>query len=125
MGTGLGTFGPLAPNSEYAGGPMAMVHAHNDYLEYLSELGVIGFLLLFGGVLIIIIASFITWRKRKNPEIRGLALGGIISLVCILIHSISDFNLHIPANMVLFSVVLPLTLVSAFYKRASIPLNNK
>src|SRR4030042_3475462 len=102
-----------------------MVHAHNDYLEYLSEVGSIGFLLFFGGFLFIVIISFLTWRERRHPEVKGLALGGIISLVCILTHSITDFNLHIPANMVLFSVVLPLTLVTAFYKRGTSSLNNK
>lgn len=125
MGTGLGTFGALAPNLERGSGPVAIVHAHNDYLEYLSELGSVGFLLLFGGIFLMVVISFITWRKRRHPEVKGLALGGIISLICILTHSITDFNLQVPANMVLFSVVLPLTLVTAFYKRGAIPLNNK
>jgi len=125
MGTGLGTFGALAPVLERESVPRAIVHAHNDYLEYLSELGSIGFLLLFGGIFLMVVSSFVTWRKRRHPEVKGLALGGIISLICILTHSITDFNLHIPANMVLFSVVLPMTLVSAFYKRGSVHLNNK
>ena len=125
MGTGLGTFGALTPILERESVPRAIVHTHNDYLEYLSELGSIGFLLLFGGILFMVIISFFTWRKRRHPEVKGLTLGGIISLVCILTHSITDFNLHIPANMVLFSVVLPLTLATAFYKRGAGPLNNK
>jgi hypothetical protein len=40
-----------------------------------------------------------------------------VAIICILIHSITDFNLQIPANMMLFSVVLSLTIVTAFYKR--------
>ena len=125
MGTGLGTFGALTPILERESVPRAIVHAHNDYLEYLSELGLIGFLLFFGGIFYIVVVSFITWRKRRHREVKGLALGGVISLICILTHSLTDFNLQIPANMVLFSVVLPLTLVTAFYMRGSIPLNNK
>jgi O-antigen ligase len=125
MGTGLGTFGALAPNLERGSSLHAIVHAHNDYLEYLSELGSIGFLLFFGGILFMVVISFMTWRKRRHPEVKGLALGGIVSLICMLTHSITDFNLHIPANMVLFSVVLPLTLVTAFYKRGPIPLEKK
>jgi O-antigen ligase len=125
MGTGLGTFGALAPNLERAPGLMAIVHAHNDYLEYLSELGSIGFVLLFGSIFFMVIIAFIIWRKRRHPDVKGLALGGIISLICILTHSLTDFNLHIPANMVLFSVVLPLTLVVAFYKREVVPTEKK
>jgi O-antigen ligase len=119
FGTGLGTFGALYPAMANGDGPMALVHAHNDYLEYLSELGLIGFLLFLGGILFLAVLSFSVWRTRKHPEIKGLALGGIISLIAIFVHSLTDFNLHIPANMVLFSVILPLTVIMAFYKRGA------
>jgi O-antigen ligase len=121
FGTGLGTFGPLYPNMEDEAGPVALVHAHNDYLEYLSELGLVGFSLLLGGILFIGVVSFLVWRVRRHPEVKGLALGGIVSLLAILIHSVTDFNLHIPANMVLFSAVLTMTMAIAFYKRGAVP----
>ena len=91
-------------------------HAHNDYLEYLTELGILGFIMLFGGIFILLVKSFIIWRKRKYPEVKSLALSGIVSIVCILLHGITDFNFHIPANMLLFSVILCLTIVTATYK---------
>jgi len=120
FGTGLGTFGALYPPMEGGEeGPMALVHAHNDYLEYLSELGAIGFSLLVGGILFMGVVSFLVWRTRRHPEVKGLALGGIIAIINILIHSLTDFNLHIPANMVLFAVLLPLTMVITFYKRGA------
>lgn len=119
FGTGLGTFGALYPPMEGGEGPVALVHAHNDYLEYLSELGALGFSLLLGGILFMVVVSFLIWRKRRHPEVKGLALGGIVALINILIHSLTDFNLHIPANMVLFAVLLPLTMVIAFYKRGA------
>lgn len=121
FGTGLGTFGALYPAMGSEAGPVSLVHAHNDYLEYLSELGLVGFSLLLGGILFVSVQAFLSWRTRKHSEAKGLALGALISIICILIHSLTDFNLHIPANMVLFSVILPLTLVLARYKRASIP----
>jgi O-antigen ligase len=124
-GTGLGTFGVLYPDMDTPSGPVALVHAHNDYLEYLSELGLIGFALLLGAIAAMMIFAFRAWRARRHPEVKGLAMGGIVSLLCILIHSLTDFNLHIPANMVLFSVVLPLTMVVAFYKRAAAPQEKK
>jgi len=117
FGSGLGTFPSLYPDFDGEEGPLRLAHAHNDYLEFLSELGIVGMILLLGGVLFIIIKSFLTWRTRKHPEVKGLALGGIVATLCILVHSITDFNLHIPANILLFSVVLSLTLVTSFYKR--------
>lgn len=119
FGTGLGTFASVYPvyaTVKFEG--MVLVHAHNDYLEYLSELGLVGFLLLAGLVLYIALDSFLTWSKRRNPEIKGLAMGGIISVFIILIHSLTDFNLHIPANTLLFSVVLALTYAIVYHRKS-------
>jgi len=117
FGTGLGTFASIYPAYDESGKSVRYSHAHNDYLEYLSELGVVGLILLLGGLVFIVVSSFLIWRVRRHPEVKGLALGGIVAVVAILIHSITDFNLHIPANMVLFTVILALILVTAFYKR--------
>ena len=125
FGTGLGTFPSLYPDMEEGGRLVRIGHAHNDYLEYLSELGLIGMILLLGGILYMVINSFLVWRERKHPEMKGLALGGIISIICIMLHSITDFNLHIPANMLLFSVVLSLTVTAAFYKKRDTKVTQK
>jgi O-antigen ligase len=112
FGSGLGTFPSIYPQFETDGTLWHVFHAHNDYLEYLAELGILGFCLLMGGIAIMFISSFLVWRFRRNTESKGLALGGIVSIICILVHSFTDFNLHIPANMLLFSVVLSLTSVA-------------
>jgi len=118
FGTGLGTFASTYPAYEKRGGPeMFLAHAHNDYLEYLSELGVVGTALLLGGVLFLAIRAFLVWRERRNPELKGLALGGIVSLAGMGVHTFTDFNLHIPANLLLFTVVLSLTFVAAYHKK--------
>jgi O-antigen ligase len=118
LGTGLGTFASVYPAYEESSLSGHLSHAHNDYLEYLSELGVVGMILLSGGIAFMVVSSFLIWRVRRHPEVKGLAMGSIVAIVVILIHSIADFNLHIPANMVLFTVVLSMTAVTAFYKRS-------
>ena len=119
FGTGLGTFASAYNAYEKRGGSeMRLVHAHNDYLEYVAEVGVLGALILLGGILYLAIQAFLAWRNRRNTEARGLALGGIVSLAGIGLHTLTDFNLHIPANMVLFTVVLCLTLVMATYRKS-------
>jgi O-antigen ligase len=117
FGSGLGTFTSLYPAYEQVKMQARYSHAHNDYLQYFSELGIVGMILLLGGILFILVTCFLAWRERRRAEVKGLGLGGIIAVVAILIHSITDFNLQIPANMLLFSVVLSLTLVIVFYKR--------
>lgn len=118
FGTGLGTFVSVYPAYEKrAGAEMLLVHAHNDWLEYVTELGLVGSLFLLGGVLFIVARSYLAWRGRRDPEARGLALGGLVSLLGAGVHALTDFNLHIPANMLLFTVVLSLTLVMAYHRK--------
>jgi O-antigen ligase len=118
MGTGLGTFAEVYPAYEKVGIKGTLDHAHNDYLEYLSELGLLGMGLLLGGILLIALKSFSMWKKRNNPEIKGMGMGGLIALILMAIHSVSDFNLQIPANMLLFSIILSLTIVVVHHGKA-------
>ncbi|MGB8953462.1 MAG: O-antigen ligase family protein, partial [Candidatus Aminicenantales bacterium] len=118
LGTGLGTFAAVYPAYEKVGVEGLLLHAHNDFLEYFSELGLLGFFLLSGLVLFLLVNSFLVWKKRRYPEAREMALGCIIASTVMLIHSFTDFNLHIPANMLLFSVVLSLAYVTVYYRKS-------
>ncbi len=117
FGTGLGTFALTYEAYETLGLQGMFDHAHNDYLEYLSELGVVGFGILFAAILYIFIDSFLVWIKRRNVEARSLAMGGLVSTAIILLHSLTDFNLHIPATMFLFAVILGLTWSTVHYRK--------
>lgn len=119
FGTGLGAYASAYGAYEKASSnEMELRHAHNDYLEALAELGVVGTVLLLGIVLYLAVQAFLVWRDRRNAQARGLALGGIISLAGAGVHAMTDFNLHVTANAVLFTVVLGLTLVMATYRKA-------
>lgn len=97
-GCGLGAFeyGFYRFNSNL---PMQTVDfAHNDYLQILAELGFVGALLfaasaasIFGRLL------FILRRIPTSPDWE-LATGLAVSLFAIGFHSLTDFNLYIPAN---------------------------
>jgi len=114
VGTGLGSFSSVYPAYAKTRTYALLGHAHNDYFEYMSELGFVGILFLFGGVIFIISKTMLTWYKRRDAEVKGLVLGGMISIFIIGIHSFTDFNLHIPANKLLFTVILTLTYVTAY-----------
>ena len=119
LGTGLGTFGYVYPAFETAPSVSegVLLHAHNDYLEFQSELGIVGMFFFGGAVFLLILKGFLMWRSRINPEMKGLAMGGFVSLFLILFHSLTDFNLQIPANRLLFAIVLGLTLVMSYHGR--------
>lgn len=119
FGTGLGTFASAyGAHEKTSSTDLQLIHAHNDYLEYIAELGLAGAILLIGIVLYLAVSAYLAWRQRRNAQARALALGGIVSLAGIGLHAVTDFNLHIPANMVLFTVVLCLTLVMAYYRKS-------
>jgi RsiW-degrading membrane proteinase PrsW (M82 family) len=50
------------------------------------------------------------FHKLNNPSrlVRGITIGAMAGITAILVHSIGDFNLHIPANALLFSVLAAL-----------------
>lgn len=118
FGTGLGTFASAYDAYEKPSvSELRLVHAHNDYLEYAAETGLVGAALLLGTIFYIVLSAYLVWRERRYAEARALALGGIVSIAGMGLHALTDFNLHIPANMVLFVVVLCLTLVMAHYQK--------
>jgi len=108
FGSGLGTFATLYPLTEADGELIKTSHAHNDYLEFLSELGIIGMSLLVGAIAFMFVFCLSQWRKEENPLRRGLGFGGIVSVLALSLHGFTDFNLQIPSNILLFSVVLSL-----------------
>jgi O-antigen ligase len=101
-GTGLGTYLYAYPMYEKKYSGDLLDHAHNDYLELLAEGGIVA-----GGLMIVVafgalIWLFARWAKRNDHLVRGVGLGCLVGIASILIHSLTDFNLHITANAVLF-----------------------
>ncbi|MEW5979415.1 MAG: O-antigen ligase family protein [Acidobacteriota bacterium] len=122
LGTGLGTYReaivPYRTARDYmpvAGllQPGRWEYAHNDYLQLVVECGLLGALLLFWAAV-----SLLKWLWRRISglarwEDRVLAWSLLSSLLAMLVHSVVDFNLHIPANALLFSLILGLCIVLA------------
>ncbi|MCB1704400.1 MAG: O-antigen ligase family protein [Halioglobus sp.] len=107
LGTGADSFfqsyvygGYMSPDSLY------YRHAENDYLEIGSGFGFIGFALLGTAVLTSLWQSFKAQRQRHSRLLQGLGLASAMGITSILIHSFTDFNLHIPANSLWFVVLL-------------------
>jgi len=83
-------------------------HAHEDYLEILAEVGIIGFSLLALVVLLSMWAAFMALLRRRDKLMQGMAFASLMATIALLIHSTVDFNLHIPANAATFMVILAL-----------------
>jgi O-antigen ligase len=102
LGWGLGNFSTVYPQFRTFYTNFLIDHAHNDYLELLTETGIAGFAVLTWFLVSVYRAGLKkirTWPGDLNAQIAMAALVGISG---ILVHSSVDFNLHIPANMALF-----------------------
>ena len=80
-----------------------MEMAHNDYLQYLAELGMVGFALLVATGLSVLIPLGRGIVRESDDGRRLLLVGCAGSLVAIGVHSLADFNLHIQANAMILA----------------------
>jgi O-antigen ligase len=108
LGIGLGSLGVAITQVQTVYLSLLIDHAHNDYLEFIAELGLPGALLLFASVFWIFCRDIQALYRRGRNLPKALALGSAGSLIDIFSHSLTDFNLHIPANALVFTVVLGL-----------------
>ncbi|WP_218673815.1 O-antigen ligase family protein [Candidatus Entotheonella palauensis] len=107
-GIGLSAYPVVFPRYQTAELNGHFLQAHNDLLQLIAETGWIGGSLLVG--LLVLIGGGIVrgWQRRRDPFIRGMIPAGLSALVAMTLHALVDFNFHIPANAVLFTVVLAL-----------------
>ena len=103
-GIGPGVFKSAFTQYQPPGLRVHFFMAHNDYLHFISETG----LLLIPVIIWMIIALYRKgFKKLKSPSrlVRATTLGALSGITAILFHSIVDFNLHIPANAITFVVL--------------------
>jgi O-antigen ligase len=101
-GTGLGTLQTVFPAYETNYDGKVVNHTHNDYLEGLAETGIAG---AFCAACFLGVLFFVSLRQllqRDKPFAAALHLSGLVGCSGFLVHSLVDFNLHIPANALLF-----------------------
>jgi O-antigen ligase/tetratricopeptide (TPR) repeat protein len=101
-GTGFGSFITIYPLYRTLPTKGLVDHAHNDYIELLTDGGIIGFLIVLWFVLTVFYTSFRVFLKRRELYSVYLFIGSAAGLISILLHSVTDFNLHIGANGLYF-----------------------
>ncbi|MBI1353834.1 MAG: hypothetical protein GC160_05770 [Acidobacteria bacterium] len=106
VGCGLGAYGS-AFVAYRASSPMFQIpYAHNDFLQYLGELGVVGFAIGFVPIVILWVRLLRRFERERDANVRCMALGCLVSMHSLALHSLVDFNLYIPANALIFAWVL-------------------
>jgi len=111
-GSGLGSFYSVFPRYRKEDVKGFYDHAHNDYLEFISDTGVPGLFLLSSIVGMSIYVALMAQYRRRDPLMRGISFAAIMSICAMLIHSTVDFNLQIPANAATFMLILSMAWIS-------------
>jgi O-antigen ligase len=104
VGWGLRTFPVVYPQFRSFYTNFFVNEAHNDYLQLLAEMGLLGFGCMVWFLIVLYRAAL---RKIGNwtSDVSGAAtLACMLGTTGILVHSLLDFNLQITANAALFYV---------------------
>jgi O-antigen ligase len=131
FGTGSGTYlyyGRQFRNPELQ---TDSVYVHNDYLQLMAEYGLAG-----GALFLVFLGSHLAngWKNFRRLALKRVAvssrllsnamalqLGAIAAVVAYMIHSFLDFNLHIPANVLLLAFAFGVLANAGAQHQAELP----
>jgi O-antigen ligase len=107
IGTGLGAFSVVYTGYDSRNGMYRLEQVHNDYLQVLSDGGIVGGVIGLFFVVSLFRMGFAR-RESRDEFRRGVATGALAGCFAVLIHSFFDFTLHTTANALLFLVLAAL-----------------
>ncbi|HEV2801788.1 MAG TPA: O-antigen ligase family protein [Pyrinomonadaceae bacterium] len=107
LGAGLGAFSVAYTQHDVLNGATRLEQAHNDYLQILSDAGIVGGLL---GLFFIVLLFRYGFSRFNSPDKfrRGVAAGALAGCFAVLVHSFFEFSLHMTSNALLFLVLAAL-----------------
>ena len=118
VGAGLGAFPSVYPRYDSRNGAFRLEQVHNDYLQILSDGGVVGAIL--GLIFVVLLFRMGFARRESRDEYRsGVALGALAGCFAVLVHSFFDFTLHTTANALLFLVLAALATMNGRVQQAT------
>lgn len=101
-GTGLGTIVAVFPQYDRLYDGKVVDHVHNDYVEWLAETGLLGGLCGIAFLWLLYRGAQASFEAEQGHFSRAMHVGAIAAVSGLLLHSLVDFNLHVPSNTLLF-----------------------
>jgi O-antigen ligase len=120
LGIGLGAFSVVYTGYDSRNGLFRLEQAHNDYLQVLSDGGIVGAAL---GLFFVISLFRLGFARRESHDDfrRGVATGALAGCFAVLVHSFFDFTLHTPSNALLFLILAGLATMNGRVENAPTP----
>lgn len=101
-GTGVGSLIAVYPRYETLYDGKIVDHIHNDYMELLAETGILGAFCGLAFLWLLFRQARTCFAAEQGHFSRAIHAGAITAVCGLLLHSLVDFNLHIPSNALLF-----------------------
>ncbi len=113
VGTGMGSFETIYPAYQSFPSDLVFDHAHNDFAEALAETGLVGASLIVWALVVFFRLALRDLPERLGQRREWIRVGAFLGCCGLLVHSLFDFNLHIPANAVWFAACAAVALFPA------------
>lgn len=104
FGTGPGTFSTIFTQYQPPGMLKRIFMAHNDYLQFTAETGLL-MVFVMTWLIYVFYREGIKKIKHHSRLVRGVSIASLTGVTAILCHSFVEFNLQIPANAILFTII--------------------
>jgi O-antigen ligase len=104
LGTGPGTFPVIFPQYRPPDMHFYVNQAHNDYLGWMAEAGMLTFPCILALFLVLVVRA-----RHANNTVNPLVLAAGIAVLSTGVHSLVDYNLRIPALALYLSILTGLS----------------
>jgi O-antigen ligase len=104
LGSGLGTFAQIFPM--YRSFPILglVTHAENDFLQLASETGLVSVGILSILFIFLLMKAIVGIRSLSSGEPRRyIAIGAMVGILGLMLHSLVERNIQVPANAFLYT----------------------
>ncbi|WP_395340678.1 O-antigen ligase family protein [Ningiella sp. W23] len=112
FGSGAGSFYSIFPQYQQNYVSAFYDHAHNDYLQFVIEFGLVGAFILLAICLFTFYKAFRAMYLRKNSIFKGTSFAVAVAVLGMCIHISVDFPLQGYANACYFVVFIALAMIS-------------
>lgn len=119
LGAGLDAFGVAFTKHDTWNGVFRVENAHNEYLQFLAEGGVVAFSAVIAFVIFFVTKAIKNIQGTSDDLLRTCAIGSFGGCVAIMLHSMVDFPLRTPSNAFIFLLLVTVATMTSKIRSAA------
>lgn len=110
LGTGLASFDVAFQPYRTVRAPVIFTHAESDWIQFLTDTGVIGLILVVATFVLLARALLGQYRSIHAPWERNLALGALVALAGTAVQWMANYNLPVMSNLLYLAAAVAVAL---------------